>query len=353
MKKATNPLSFDLRAGGFEVFPLAKVFLLPSNVSFLIQRNLLAEPLAAWAANALYELGCLKEMGHILKDHRICYSPDNKKHGDWLRPDHFAQRLTLAKTQEIIARVIRNAEKANADPSRDFNIESLGIFGSVLRDADSPGDVDIVFAACWRDDNTPLPEASYHPFRSREPVDYVSGDLARGSRRMDLSSHYILEVEKIGAPYRIIWTRKEGRVDRPIVTPEMRQSKEEDDESSLAKAEFARANAFTNSFRTKCESLPPLAPPKTPPIDPATQPMTKSKWIQSLEENHPVVDLAHALCLPPGALKHEIDSMLQELFQTDPSRKLTAHKMLSPYLAASALYGKWEWDPRVGLRKAR
>jgi hypothetical protein len=54
MKKATNPLALDLRAGGFEVFPIAKLFDLPSNVwypSILIRENMLAEPLAAWAAN--------------------------------------------------------------------------------------------------------------------------------------------------------------------------------------------------------------------------------------------------------------------------------------------------------------
>jgi hypothetical protein len=53
MKKATNPLALDLRAGGFEVFPLAKLFDLPSNVwypSILIRENMLAEPLAAWAS---------------------------------------------------------------------------------------------------------------------------------------------------------------------------------------------------------------------------------------------------------------------------------------------------------------
>ena len=52
MKKATNPLALDLRAGGFEVFPLAKLFDLPSNVwypSILIRENMLAEPFAAWA----------------------------------------------------------------------------------------------------------------------------------------------------------------------------------------------------------------------------------------------------------------------------------------------------------------
>src|SRR6202035_5013179 len=44
MKKATNPLALDLRAGGFEVFPIAKLFDLPSNVwypSILIRENML------------------------------------------------------------------------------------------------------------------------------------------------------------------------------------------------------------------------------------------------------------------------------------------------------------------------
>jgi hypothetical protein len=40
-------LALDLRAGGFEVFPLAKLFDLPSNVwypSILIRENMLEEP---------------------------------------------------------------------------------------------------------------------------------------------------------------------------------------------------------------------------------------------------------------------------------------------------------------------
>jgi hypothetical protein len=66
--------------------------------------------------------------------------------------------------------VIRNAESVNADPSRDFIIESLGIFGSALADATSPGDVDVVFSARWRSNNRPLPEASYYPFDVSEPT---------------------------------------------------------------------------------------------------------------------------------------------------------------------------------------
>ena len=167
MKKATNPLALDLRAGGFEVFPIAKLFDLPSKVwypSMLIRENLLAEPFAAWAANVFYTLGGVQVLQW--SDAAFFYAPI----GSGLRPDHFVQRLTPAKVQAIISRVIRNAESVNADPSRDFIIESLGIFGSVLADATSPGDVDVVFTARWRSNNSSLPEASYYPFDVSEPT---------------------------------------------------------------------------------------------------------------------------------------------------------------------------------------
>ena len=197
MKKATNPLALDLRAGGFEVFPIAKLFDLPSNVwypSILIRENMLAEPFAAWAANVFYTLGGVQVLQWT--DAAFFYAPS----ANWLRPDHFVQRLTPPKVQAIISRVIRNAESANADPSRDFIIESLGIFGSVLADATSPGDVDVVFTARWRSNNRPMPEASYYPFDVSEPTNRVSRALSRGSRRMDLSSHYLLELNALALP---------------------------------------------------------------------------------------------------------------------------------------------------------
>ena len=344
MKKATNPLALDLRAGGFEVFPLAKIFDLPSNVwypSILIRENLLAEPFAAWAANVFYTLGGVQVLQWT--DAAFFYAPT----ANWLRPDHFVQRLTPAKVQAIISRVIRNAESVNADPSRDFIIESLGIFGSVLADATSPGDVDVVFTARWRSNNRPLPEASYYPFDVSEPTNRVSRALSRGSRRMDLSSHYLLEVERLGAPYRIIWTRDEGCVDRPIITPKKRRSKH------VGAMKLPDADAFTDSFRARCASLPPLLPPQAPSLPRSTYQMSHSEWLAILDDKHPVVDLAHSLCLPRGELKEKVSSMVTERFEMHFSLKAEAQKMLNSYLAASALYGEWRWEPAIGLRRTK
>jgi hypothetical protein len=317
MKKATNPLALDLRAGGFEVFPLAKLFDLPSNVwypSILICENMLAEPFAAWAANVFYTLGGVQVLQW--SDGVFFYAPT----ANWLRPQHFVQRLTPVK-QAIISRMIRNAECANADPSRDFIIESLGIFGSVLADATSSGDVDVVFTARWRSNNRPLPEASYYPFGVSEPTNRVSRALTRGSRRMDLSSHYLLEVERLGAPYRIIWTRDEGCVNRPIITPKKRHSK-----VHLRAIKLPDADAFAESFRARCASLPPLLPPQAPSLPRPTRQMSHSEWLAILDDKHPVVDLAHSLCLPRGELKEKVSSMVAERLQIHSGLKTGAQK---------------------------
>ena len=111
---------------------------------------------------------------------------------------------------------------------------------------------------------------------------------------MDLSSHYLLELERLWAPYRIIWTRDEGCVDRPIITPKKRRSKH------VSAMKLPDPDAFTDSFRARCASLPPLLPPQTPSLPRSTYQMSHSEWLAILDDKHPVVHLAHSLCLPRG-----------------------------------------------------
>ena len=160
---------------------------------------------------------------------------------------------------------------------------------------------------------------------------------------MDLSSHYLLELERLGAPYRIIWTRDEGCVDRPIITPKKRRSKH------VSAMKLPDTNAFTDSFRARCASLPPQAPS----LPRSTYQMSHSEWLAILDDKHPVVDLAHSLCLPRGELKEKVSSMVAERFQMHSDLKTEAQKMLNSYLAASALYGEWRWEPAIGLRRTK
>ena len=126
---------------------------------------------------------------------------------------------------------------------------------------------------------------------------------------MDLSSHYLLEVERLGAPYRIIWTRDEGCVDRAIITPKERRSK------NVSAMKLPDADAFTDYFRARCALLAPLLPPQAPSLPRSTYQMSHSEWLAILDDKHPVVDLAHSLCLPRGELKEKVSSMVAERFQ--------------------------------------
>ena len=79
--------------------------------------------------------------------------------------------------------------------------------------------------------------------------------------------------------------------------------------------------------------------------------MSHAKWLSILEQYHPVVGLAHSICLPPGELKQKVNSMVSERFHARPRLEAEAQKVLHSYLAASALFGGWKWDPGKGLCK--
>jgi hypothetical protein len=44
---------------------------------------------------------------------------------------------------------------------------------------------------------------------------------------------------------------------------------------------------------------------------------------------------------------------MAERFQMQSSLEAEAQKMLNSYLAASALYGEWRWEPAIGLRRTK
>jgi hypothetical protein len=164
LKKATH-----LRAGGYEVFPIAQVHQLGSNarsLAMLTKKALLPEPLASWATNVFYSLGFLHEPRNRRADFArgVCYSRIRARLGEtseaeirrqsFLTPDHFTPRLTQAHAQKIIDRVIRNAKRINEGWSRLY-FGWIGIFGSILNGSESPGDVHIVYSVRSSKDGTP------------------------------------------------------------------------------------------------------------------------------------------------------------------------------------------------------
>ena len=76
--------------------------------------------------------------------------------------------------------------------------------------------------------------------------------------------------------------------------------------------------------------------------------------MNAFNSNHPVINLEHTLCLPPGKLKTKVTELVEDHFAKTPKDKAKAEKILYPYLAVSALYAtEWKWDPAVELRKTK
>jgi hypothetical protein len=363
LKKATQPLDPHLRAGGYEVFPIVEVHQLGSNVwslAMLTEKALLPEPLASWATNAFYSLGFLKGPRNRRVDlaRGVCYGPVRTRSGEntaaeirrktFLTPDHFIPRLTQTQAQRIIGRVIRNAERINDEWSR-FYYEWIGIFGSVLNCSKSPADVNIVYSVRSSKDGNPLRESSYHPLSRSGLDDIAARALSTGCRRSAVSPHNVVELESLGIPYQIIWTEAKGRVNRKIILPISKKAQKD-----TSKRDLARSNAFAADVRARCAALPPLPLPENPFIPLGTKALSLGEWTEILSTVHPVVHLAHALCLPPGVLKEKVSKLVNERFAVIQEDKIKAERLLYPYLAASALYAtRWRWDSTIGLRKAK
>lgn len=244
MKKPTDPLPLDLRYGGFLVLPILSAFEDLSNVvtpGVLPLRTGLAEPLEAWAIHAIHKMGVLEpkiqqgRIWHHVKMHDI----PNKR--------HFLLRLSAARVTKLIERVLANAAAADADPTSEFIFDLIGVFGSVLSGSDAPGDVDIVFVARFKTTGRVIPESDYYPFSRDLPTDRAAKVLRRGTRRMDLSCHDLREVKSIGAAYKVIWTRKDGRVTRLVPATKKGPNPAAEGEDGIL-----RTNAKCDAFRQAC-----------------------------------------------------------------------------------------------------
>jgi hypothetical protein len=363
LKKATQPLAPHLRAGGYEVFPIVEVHQLRSNVwslAMLTEKALLPEPLASWATNAFYSLGFLEGPRNRRVDlaRGVCYGPVRTRSGEntagevrrktFLTPDHFISRLTQTQAQKIIDRVILNAERINEQWSR-FYYEWIGIFGSVLNGGKSPADVNIVYSVRSSKDRNQLREFSYDPLSRSGLDDLAARSLSTSCRRSAVSPHSVVEIENLGIPYQIIWTGAKGRVNRQITLPIAKEAQKD-----TSKRDLARANAFAADVRARCAALPPLPLPENPFIPLGTKALSLGEWTEILRTVHPVVHLAHSVCLPPGILKEKVSKLVDERFAVIREDKIQAERLLYPYLASSALYAtRWRWDSTIGLRKAK
>ncbi len=345
MKKPTNSLPSDIRYGGFLVLPILAAFEGQSNVvtpSSLALRAALAEPLASWAIYAIHRMGVLKPRSHQreIGHHVEIYNIPNKR--------HFMPRLDRARATELIERVLVNAIAANTDPTSEFSFDLIGVFGSVLGSSSAPGDVDIVYVARFKRTGAIIPESDYYPFSRNLPTDRAEKVLRRGARRMDVSCHDLREVQSIGAAYKVIWTHEEGRITRMVAA-----TKKAPDPATEGEDGILRTDAKCEAFRQDCSDSTPLLPPIKLRLSKDTAPMTFRAWARMLREEKLVTLLAHSHCSHPGPIKDCLDGLIAEWRMADPLKVANAERQLLPFLAASAQFGTWKWDPANGLVKGK
>jgi hypothetical protein len=344
MKKPTEPLPTDLRFGGYLVLPVLKAFEnLANSVSpgRLCFRSGLSEPLSSWVINVAYEMGMLTPLSskesivYLLDMHRI---PNRQ---------HFIRRLDAGRVTYLVERVLSNVQVANSNPDSEFIFDSIGLFGSVLAGSSAPGDVDIVFVARFRRTGNLIPESQYRLFR--HGASERAGNVLRGrTPHSDLSCHDLREVEKIGAAYKIIWSREEGRVERLI-----QATKATFDPSTEHADGIVQTDAKCEAFRQACAQSPPLSQPTSLVYPDDTVPMPFKSWAEATMKNSLVTTLAHHVCLPPGVVKDRVSETIANLRRTSQSEVDKAEMMLFPFLAASEQFGTWKWNPEYGLKTGR
>ncbi len=345
MKKPTNPLPSDLRYGGFLVLPILAAFQGQSNVvtpNSLALRAGLAEPLASWTIHAVHAMGASKpvEWGCEARHHVEIHNLPNKK--------HFVQRLSRSRAKELIEHVLSNAQAANASPSSEFSFDMIGVFGSVLHDSSAPGDVDIVYEACFKRTGAIIPESDYYPFSRDMPTDRAERVLRRGARQADVNCHDLREVHSIGAGYQVIWTREEGRVERMVAATKNAPDPEAAGEDGLLKTD-----AKCEAFRRACSDSSPLLPPIELQLPADVRVMTFRAWARMLREEKLVTLLAHCYCSHPGPIKTFLEDLIGKWRVSDPAKVASAERKLLSFLAASARFGTWKWNPTSGLVKGK
>jgi hypothetical protein len=326
------------------VLPVLKAFEnLTNSVSLgrLCFRSGLSEPLSSWVINVAYEMGMLTPLSskesivYLLDMHRV---PNRQ---------HFIRRLDAGRVTNLVERVLSNAQVANSNPDSEFIFDSIGLFGSALAGSSAPGDVDIIFVARFRRNGNLIPESQYSLFR--HGASERAGNVLRGrTPHSDLSCHDLREVEKIGAAYKIIWSREEGRVERLI-----QATKATLDTSTEHADGIVQTDAKCKAFLQACAQSSPLPPPTRIVYPDEFISMTFKSWAEATMNDSLVTLLAHHVCLPCGALKDRVSETIATLRRTSQTEVGEAEMILFPFLAASEQFGTWKWNHEYGLKTGR
>ena len=173
--------------------------------------------------------------------------------------------------------------------------------------------------------------------------------LRRDARQADVNCHDLREVHSIGAGYQVIWTREERARDANHCSHE---------ECSRSRGRrgrwhFQDRRQSARLFRRACSDSSPLLPPVELRLPENIRMMTFRTWARMLRDEKLVTLLAHCYCSPPGPIKTFLESLIGKWRKTEPAKVAFAEEQLLSFLAASARFGTWKWNPMSGLVKGK
>lgn len=265
--------------------------------------------------------------------------------------ENLREPLTRNKAAALLTRVCAKAEEMNADADSPYTIRRIYLYGSCLRDAEKPHDIDLGIEIRRKDD-TPVPAPHPYPFGSPDEFQTAARPLALRKPRL-ISLHHMEEVRSIGAPHRLIWESGRGRLqDEPLQTPT--RTSETAPEYTMKRQRHAVRQQELDSFVRRVQTIREW--PVMPKIAPSAATTPTLEQYRAWQKNRILLARFHLHCLPEGVLRKELQAKIDAQLAKSPDlsrqwQDAAAHVL--PFIRASQHHTPWHPRPDGRLVKRR
>jgi hypothetical protein len=330
-------LPHDLRIGRFLLDDILR-YIQGCGQWFLFNITQETQLPATWLADLLCHLHtadivqpeCLRD-GSLLYEEELSITRENLR-----------APLSRGQVEPLLAKVFAKAAEMNQsrnDQYEGYTILRIYLYGSCLRGAESPRDIDLGIEI-QRKDGTPVPVPDSDPFGPPPEFAQAARPLALRKPRL-ISLHHIEKVRAIGAPNQLVWEAGRGRLkDKPLQIPQ--KTSATCPELAEREQRLARRQRELDAFVHRLRQIKDW--PVMPEIAPTTTQPVLLKQYQEWQQNTILLTRAHLHCLPDGSLKktiqHQMDIRLSASAELRQKWDAVAPNTL-PFIYASQYYSPW------------
>lgn len=336
-------LPHDLRIGRFLLDDILHAFGFGQWIlTNLTHRSQLSAPLLAEIMAGLHAAGLAAPRD--LGDGDIFYDDPFS-----LMRENLRAPLDRDEVETLLARVFARAGELNRERASVYSFRNIWLFGSCLRGAAHPHDIDLGVEI--HRDGSPLPYTPAHVLGPPTEFDGAARPLALRKPAI-LTLHHIDAVRGIGAPHQLVWTAASGRVrGAPVVTLSATLPGAGDYAEKLAKK--AERQASFDTLVRHIRALPGWPEPPSSGTR-AARPLTRAAY-RALQSKPLVLSLAHLRCLSAGELHDRVEAQLERARKkgTPPLAEWRqAETHVDAYIEASLRHTPWSLSPDGRLKKS-